>query len=64
MPWIGRSSFITAGVLRADIAAAAMSGSSILVGMTAARPILGKDPFEGEGDEDTESVPGAPSSAR
>jgi hypothetical protein len=50
------------------VAAAAMSASSILVVMNAARPILGKDPFEGEGEDEggehPAPVPGAPSSAR
>jgi hypothetical protein len=50
------------------VAAAAMSASSILVVMNAARPILGKDPFEGEsedeGGERPAPVPGAPSSVR
>ncbi|MBI4988347.1 MAG: cation-translocating P-type ATPase [Rhodocyclales bacterium] len=54
------------GMLSPLVAAAAMSASSLLVVMNAARPILGKDPFEGEGEdgERTEPVPGAPSSAR
>jgi hypothetical protein len=43
-----------------------MSASSILVVANAARPLLGKDPFEGEsedeGGEHPAPVPGAPSS--
>ncbi len=49
------------------VAAVAMSVSSLLVVANAARPILGKDPFEGEdegeGDRRPEPVPGLPSSA-
>ena len=56
------------GLLSPLVAAAAMSASSLLVVMNAARPILGKDPFEGEGEDEggerPAPVPGAPSSAR
>jgi len=56
------------GMLSPLVAAAAMSASSLLVVMNAARPLLGKDLFEGEGEDEggerPAPVPGAPSSAR